>query len=107
MIDKKAMSIAMFNAREKRKKAHALALSIESLSVVTGTTAGGTAVTIQGVGFNGQTVITFGTTPAVSVVTIDSRRITCKTPAHAAGAVSVTVTQGIQTYTKANAFTYS
>jgi len=62
----------------------------------TGPAAGGTAITdLQGTGFlddPGPPTVTFGGVPATSVVRVSATRITCTTPAHAAGAVDVVVT---------------
>ncbi len=58
-----------------------------------GTTLGGTTVKIKGTGFlKGATVAIGGA--ATSVVVVGETEITAKTPAHAAGAVPVVVTEG-------------
>jgi hypothetical protein len=103
----KTMAVALQNIREKKRMAGRLALAIETLTPNTGSTAGGTTVVILGTGFNGQSVVKFDTGLATNIVTLDSRRIQCKTPAHAAGAVTVTVTQGLQTAAKTGAYTYA
>lgn len=62
----------------------------------TGPAAGGTAITdLQGTGFlndPGPPAVTFDGVPATGVVWVSATRITCVTPAHAAGAVDVVVT---------------
>jgi IPT/TIG domain-containing protein/dockerin type I repeat protein/Ig-like domain-containing protein/PKD domain-containing protein len=57
-----------------------------------GTVTGGTSVTINGTNFATGATVTFGGTAATNVVVVTSIKITAKTPAHAAGAVNVTVT---------------
>ena len=57
-----------------------------------GSTAGGTAVTITGTNFAAGATVTFGSTAATNVVVVNSTTITATTPAGSAGAVTVTVT---------------
>ncbi|MBN1417467.1 MAG: IPT/TIG domain-containing protein, partial [Planctomycetes bacterium] len=67
----------------------------------------GTAVTIGGTDFQTGATVTFGGTSATSVAVVSSTQITCATPAHAAGAVDVVVTNpDAQTATAAGGFTY-
>jgi len=69
--------------------------NITSISPLTGSTAGGTSVTITGTNFTGATLVTFGGVAATSLSIVDSTTITCITPARAtAGAVGVIVTTG-------------
>lgn len=60
----------------------------------TGTTKGGTSVTVTGLYFTGTCSVKFGTDSATSVVLTGSTSITCLTPRHAAGVVDVEVTTG-------------
>ena len=73
----------------------------------TGTSAGGTAVTIKGIGFKSSSAnVSFGGAAATSVVVVDDATITCTTPAHGAGLVDVVVgSPGTQTL--AGAFTFT
>ena len=80
--------------------------SITSLDVITGTTAGNTLVTITGTGFTGTTGITFGGSAATSVSVTNDTTVTCRTPAHAVGAVDVVLTTGAGSDTEAGGFTY-
>ncbi len=76
----------------------------------TGTTAGGTAVTITGTGFwaTDLTQVFFGTAAATAVVVVSATSITCVSPAHASGSVAVTVTNPDgQSAALAGGFTYS
>jgi Ca2+-binding RTX toxin-like protein len=89
------------------------ALSITSVSPNSGTTLGGTVVTITGVGFtNGQdpfTVSFDGGTTFVSGTRIDNTHLTATTPAHSAGTFEVVVRdKGAISgqATLANGFTY-
>ena len=72
-----------------------------------GTTTGGTAVRIRGHGFFGTCSASLGGVPLGSVVVVDTSLITGTTGAHAAGAVTASVTNGdAQTGTLATAYTY-
>ena len=62
-----------------------------------GSASGGTAVTITGTGFlAGSSTVSFGRTLATGVTVKSSTSITATTPAHAAGAVNVVVTNAEQ-----------
>ena len=85
--------------------------SITSVSPSSGPTTGGTSVTITGTGFtSGQDpfTVTFGST-SVTGTRIDNTHLSATTPAHAAGAVNVTVTDkgGAPGATLNNGFTYN
>ena len=82
---------------------------VSSCSPSNGSTVGGTAVTITGSGFVAPlNSVTFDGVPATSVVLVNSATITCVTPAHVVGAVSVgvNISNGIATGVRANAFSY-
>ncbi len=66
--------------------------TVSGVSPASGTTAGGTPVTITGTGFLAGATVAFGTTAATSVTVVSSTTITATPPAHAAGAVNVVVT---------------
>jgi Bacterial Ig-like domain (group 3)/IPT/TIG domain len=57
-----------------------------------GPAAGGQSVTINGFGLNGATSVSFGGTSASAFTVVDAATITATTPAHAGGAVNLTVT---------------
>jgi hypothetical protein len=81
-----------------------------TLSAVTpssGTTAGGTVVTLTGTGFRAGATVRFGTAAASSVTVASATSITAATPAAAAGTVAVTVTNtDSQSATLPAAFTF-
>jgi hypothetical protein len=77
-----------------------------SISPASGSTAGGTSVTITGTGFNGVTGVTFGGTAATGI-SVSETSITATTPAHGAGAVDVVVTTTGGTATGTGVYTYS
>lgn len=81
---------------------------VTSLSITSGLQAGGAAITITGTDFLIGAIPKFDTTDCSSVVVNSSTSITCVTPGHAAGAVSVTVlnTDG-QTGSSSGIFTYT
>ena len=68
--------------------------NITSISQLTGSTAGGTNVTITGTNFTGATLVTFGGLAATTINVVNSTTITCITPARSAGAVGIIVTTG-------------
>ena len=80
--------------------------TITSVSPISGSISGGTAITITGINLTGATSVTVGGAAATSVVVVSATSITAVTPAGAAGAQSVAVTTEGGTATKANAFTY-
>ena len=82
--------------------------SVTSVSPNSGPTGGGTAVSISGSNFLAGASVSFGGTAAGSVTVVNSSTITATTPAHAAGAVSVVVTNSDgQSGTLASGFTYT
>ena len=81
---------------------------VASITPSTGTTSGGTSVTIAGTGFLSGATVSFGGPPATGVTLASSTSITATTPAHAAGAVSVIVTNtDAQSNTLAGGYTYA
>ena len=85
----------------------AVAPTVSSVSPSSGTTLGGTSVTITGTDLASTTAVQFGTTSA-SFVATGSTTITATSPAQAAGTVDVTVTTPIGTSATSTAdrFTY-
>ncbi len=79
---------------------------ITSVSPKWGTPAGGTTRTIYGTGFRTGAAVSFGNFAASSVQVVNSNAIEVFAPAQSAGAVGVTVTQGRQSGSLANAYTY-
>lgn len=84
----------------------------------TGPSTGGKLVTVWGTAFRAGATVTFGGVSATDVVVTSANTIRCATPAHAAGAVTVVVTNTIDVYgsagaglngtgTLASAFTYN
>jgi hypothetical protein len=81
--------------------------TISSVAPNSGATTGATAVTLAGTGFASGATVTFDGTAADSVVVVNSTTLTANTPAHAAGAVSVVITNPDgQAGTLAAGFTY-
>jgi IPT/TIG domain-containing protein len=80
--------------------------TVTAITANSGTTAGGTSVTITGTNFTGATTASIGGIAATFVTVVNATTITAATPAHAAGAVSVTVTTPAGTGTGTNLFTY-
>jgi hypothetical protein len=84
-----------------------VAPTITSVSPSSGTTVGGTVVTITGTEFVSGATVTLGGTAASNVTVVSSTSITATTPAHATGTVNVVVTDSNGSGTLANGFTYS
>jgi IPT/TIG domain. len=85
----------------------ALAPVLTSVSPNTGTTTGGTRVTLTGKNFVSGARVTFGGAAATSVVVVSATQITASTPPHKAGGVDVVVTNpGGQSGTLPSGFTY-
>jgi hypothetical protein len=80
--------------------------NITSISQLTGSTAGGTNVTITGTNFTGATSVTFDGLAATTINVVNSTTITCITPAHNAGAVGIIVTTGGGPSGEFSSFTY-
>ena len=82
--------------------------TVSSISPSSGSTAGGTAVTITGTNFAAGATVTIGPNAATNVVVVSSTQITATTPAGSAGAATVTVTNpGVQGGSLVNGFTYA
>jgi len=82
--------------------------TVTSISPTSGSTAGGTIVTINGTGFTNALGVSFGTTAATTFTVNTDTSITATSPAGAAGVVDVTVTTSLGTSTTStnDQFTY-
>lgn len=79
---------------------------VDRITPMSGTAAGGTTVQLLGEGLTGSTGVTFGGTAATGFTVNSDALITCVTPAHAAGGVTVVVANPRGNVTMANAYTY-
>jgi len=80
---------------------------VSGVAPTTGSTSGNTAVTISGTQFQTGATVLFDSNSCTSVTVVSANSITCITPAHAAGAVTVTVTNpDAQTNTLSSGYTY-
>ena len=70
------------------------AVAVTAVTTTAGPLAGGTSVTITGIGFNGVTAVKFGSVavPAGSYNVVSPAEITASSPAESAGTVDITVT---------------
>ncbi|CEJ07855.1 Cell wall-binding protein, partial [Acididesulfobacillus acetoxydans] len=68
---------------------------VTGVSPTSGSTVGGTTMTITGSGFTGATGVSFGGTAATSFTVNSDTSITAISPAHATGTVDVTVTTAL------------
>jgi hypothetical protein len=80
--------------------------SLTEITPLTGSTAGGTEVTLTGTNLIGTNGVTFDGTAATGVSVVSDTSITATTPSHAAGSVDVVVTTPNGTATRTNAYTY-
>jgi IPT/TIG domain len=81
--------------------------TVSAITPSSGTTLGGTSVTIRGTNLTGATAVTIGGGAATSVVVVNDTTITAVTPAHtAAGAVDVVVTTPGATIKGPGLYTY-
>ncbi len=82
--------------------------TVTGITPSSGSTAGGTSVTITGTNFLGATAVNFGTPAATGVTVVSATSITATSPAQAAGIVDVTVTTptGTSAISAADKFTY-
>lgn len=86
-----------------------LSPTISNISPSTGSTTGGTAITITGTNFESTSTVTIGGASATSVTFVSSTSITCNTPAGTLGAKDVVVTNpdsGLSA-TSSGGFTYA
>ena len=83
------------------------AATVATITPATGLAAGGTNVTIKGTNLAGVEGVTFGGVAATNVKVVDDSTVTCTTPAHAAGAVTVVVQDDNADVTKPTFYTYS
>jgi hypothetical protein len=80
--------------------------TVTAISPATGSTAGGTSVTISGTNLTGATAVTIGGTAATGVTVDSPTQITATTPAGTAGSASVLVTTPAGTNVANTLFTY-
>jgi hypothetical protein len=81
--------------------------TVISVNPNSGSSAGGTPITVTGTSFAAGATVTLGGTPATGVTTVNSTTITATTGAHAPCAVNVVVTNpGSQGGTLTNGYTY-
>ncbi len=81
--------------------------TVGSVSPNSGSSNGGSTVTITGNNFASGSSVTFGGTSASKVTVVNSSSITATIPAHAAGLVNVVVSDSNGSGTLSNGFTYT
>jgi len=82
--------------------------TISGVSPSSGSTAGGTPVTITGTNLTGATAVTFGTTAAATFSVVNNTQINATSPAGAVGTVNIVVTNpyGTSVISSADQYTY-
>ena len=81
--------------------------TVTAVSPTSGSTAGGTPITITGTNFAIGSTVTVGGQTCANVNRVSATSITCSTPAGAAGSASVVVTSGGQSNAANALFTYA
>jgi len=81
--------------------------SLASLTPATGPAAGGTPVVVAGINFTGATAVYFGATASTVWTFVTDTYLVAVAPAHAAGAVNVTLTNATGVSTSVATFTYT
>lgn len=79
---------------------------ITSVSPKSGSPKGGTTVTVKGTGFTKVKKVTVGGVRATKVKVLSSRKLRFRTPAHAAGTVTIVITTARGKIVKKRAFRY-
>lgn len=101
----------LFRAGQKVRQATIDALfadaTVATVAPATGAAAGGTDITITGTNLGGVLGVSIGGVAATMVRSVSETTLTCRTGAHAAGAVDVVVTDDSGPVTKTNGFTYT
>jgi IPT/TIG domain-containing protein len=82
-------------------------LAVSSITPTAGSTLGGTPIRITGSNFGPTATVGVGGNPASTVVVSSSSSITAVTPAHAVGAVDVSISSGGRSATLSGSFTYA
>jgi hypothetical protein len=92
----------------KPKASTKRSLGITSIQPSSGTTFGGTPVTILGIGFNATTRVTFGTEPASNIIVASNTKIVATSPAQKAGTYNIVVStaRGASPKVVVDRFTY-
>jgi len=82
---------------------------VTGITPASGSTSGGTVVTITGFGFSGATAVNFGAAASSGFTVNSNTRITATSPAGAAGSIDITVTTpgGTSATAPADRFTYA
>jgi len=80
--------------------------TVSSVAPASGTTLGGTAVTVTGTNFAAGATVMIGGTAATNVAVQNATTLTAETPQHAAGPADVAVTVGSRSGSMGGAFTF-
>lgn len=80
--------------------------TLTSVAPNSGTTLGGSAVTLSGTNLTNASAVTFGGVNATNLMVVNANTATANTPAHAAGTVNVSVITPGGTATLNNGYTY-
>lgn len=93
--------------RQSELRAWFHAADVHKISPVSGPTAGGTVVTLEGNYLDGVTGVTVGGAAATAVTVLSDRAVRFTTPARSAGAQAIVITDDKATDTAGGTFTYT
>lgn len=82
-------------------------MGVDSITPSSGSTAGGTAVTIIGAGFTGATAVNFGSTAGTAFTVVSDRKITVTSPAGSVGLVDITIVKATGDKVVDDGYTYT
>ncbi len=80
--------------------------TVSAVSPTSGSTAGGTSITITGTNLGNASAVTVGSTACTNVVVVSATSITCTTPTGTAGTASIVVTSSGQSNAANTLFTF-
>lgn len=108
MPDQRAITLGkVVRAATTSSPAYPTPTASPALSPTSGAAAGGTAVTVTGTNLSDVVAVTFDGAAGTALTVVSDTSVTVVTPAHSAGAVTVSVVTPGGVVRKATAFTYS
>jgi nucleoid-associated protein YgaU len=108
MPDQRAVTLGkVVRAATSTSPAYPAPTASPALSPTSGAAAGGTAVTVTGTDLSGVVAVLFDDVPGTGLTVTSDTSVVVTTPAHGAGAVTVTVVTPGGVVKKTTAFTYS
>jgi hypothetical protein len=108
MPDQRAITLGkVVRAATTTSPAYPAPTAAAALSPTSGAAAGGTAVTVTGTNLSGVVAVLFDDVPGTGLTVTSDTSVAVTTPAHGAGAVTVTIVTPGGVVKKTTAFTFS